>query len=129
MLAQVLNLHLGWLFTSVVGFFSIMVADIVWVLYIRWSSQGRPVKAGITSALLVFNGWIGLLVFLGNPWVAIPAEMAGAFVGTVIAIYVDRPEALQWLPWRKRGGPRHPCGDPHIRPLPLEDPEQSEDTG
>jgi len=122
MLAQVLNLHLGWLFTSVVGFFSIMVADIVWVLYIRWSSQGRPVKAGITSALLVFNGWIGLLVFLGNPWVAIPAEMAGAFVGTVIAIYVDRPEALQWLPWRKRSGPRH-------RPLPLEAPEQSEDAG
>jgi hypothetical protein len=121
MLSQVINLHLGWLFTAVVGFFSIMVADIVWVLYIRWSSQGHPVKAGVTSSLLVFNGWVGLLVFLGNPYVAIPAEMSGAFVGTVIAIYVDRPDALSWLPWRKRSGPR-------LKPLPLESPGQSEDT-
>lgn len=76
--------------TTILGFFSVMLADIVWVLYIRWSTQGRMVRAGVTSALLVFNGWVGLLALLGNPYYAIPAEMAGAFCGTCIAIRLDR---------------------------------------
>jgi hypothetical protein len=73
-----------------VGFFSVLIADIVWVLYIRWCAQGRAVRAGILSSLLVFNGWMGILVLLGNPTYAIPAEMAGAFIGTTLAIRMDR---------------------------------------
>ena len=72
-----------------VGFFSVFIADIVWVLYIRWCSQGRAFRAGVLSSLLVFNGWVGLLALLGNPTLAIPSEMAGAFVGTILAIRLD----------------------------------------
>ena len=90
MFASSLNFNFSPWMTVLVGFLSVMVADIVWVLYIRWSTQGRMVRAGVVSALLVFNGWVGLLTLLGNPYFAIPAEMMGAFCGTCIAIRIDR---------------------------------------
>lgn len=89
MLKYLLDFQLSWYFVAVVGFFTVFIADVIWVLYIRWSTQGRQIRAGIVSAALVFNGWVGLLVFIGNPYVAIPAEMLGAFCGTVVAIKWD----------------------------------------
>jgi len=90
MFASAVSFNLTPWMTVLLGFLSILVADIVWVLYIRWSTQGRMVRAGVVSALLVFNGWVGLLALLGDPHYAIPAEMAGAFCGTCIAIRLDR---------------------------------------
>jgi hypothetical protein len=42
------------------------------------------------SSILVVNGWIGLLVFIGNPWVAFVSEVLGAFFGTIVAIRLDK---------------------------------------
>jgi hypothetical protein len=42
---------------------------------------------------MVLVGWFGLVVLLGNPLVAIPFEMAGAFAGTYIAIKIDKGKA------------------------------------
>ena len=90
MLKFLLDFQLRWYFVALVGFLTVFLADIVWVLYIRWSSQGRALRAGAVSSILVVNGWIGLLVFIGNPWVAFTSEMFGAFFGTIVAIRIDR---------------------------------------
>jgi hypothetical protein len=79
----------GWL-TAVIAFTSVAVTDVIWVLYIRWSAKGEGIKAGAISAALVVIGWSSLVVLLGSPWVAIPSEMLGAFVGTMVAIRLDR---------------------------------------
>lgn len=95
MLQKFLDIQLAWYVTAAIGFFAVFFADIVWVLYIRWSSQGRAVRAGALSAVLVFNSWIGLLVVLGSPYVAIPSEVLGAFCGTVVAINLDRSRGTE----------------------------------
>lgn len=95
MLKTLLDYQLAWYYVALAGFLSVFIADVVWTFYIRWSAQGRPIRAGIVSAILVFNGWVGLLVFIGNPYVAIPAEMLGAFFGTVVAIKWDHKNAIR----------------------------------
>lgn len=79
----------GWA-TAAIAFVTVMVSEIAWVLCVRWSAQSRTLQAASGAAVMVLIGWLGLIVLLGNPLVAIPAEMAGAFAGTIIAIKLDR---------------------------------------
>jgi len=79
--------------TACIAFSSVMVSEIVWVLCVRWASHTKTFKAACGASAMVLVGWFGLIVLLGNPLVAIPFEMAGAFTGTYIAIEIDRRSA------------------------------------
>jgi hypothetical protein len=81
---------LPWWATAVVAFFAIMVSEIAWVLCVRWSAHSKTLRAAFGASAMVLIGWLGLIVLLGNPLVAIPFQMVGAFIGTVIAIRIDR---------------------------------------
>ena len=76
--------------TACVAFVSVMVSEIAWVLCVRWSAHTKMLKAATGASAMVLVSWCGLIVLLGNPLVAIPFEMAGAFVGTCIAMRIDR---------------------------------------
>jgi len=78
--------------TACIAFTTVAVSEIVWVLCVRWSSSSQTLKAASMASLLVFIGWVGLIVLLGDPIIAIPAEMLGAFAGTCIAIRFDRKQ-------------------------------------
>jgi hypothetical protein len=78
----------GWL-TGIIAFTVVMISEIAWVLCVRWSAHSKVLKAAFGASAMVLVGWIGIIVLLGNPLVAIPCEMVGAFAGTIIAIKVD----------------------------------------
>jgi hypothetical protein len=82
--------HLPVWATAFVAFFAVMVSEIAWVLCVRWTAHTKVLKAAAGASGMVLVGWFGLIVLLGNPLVAIPFEMAGAFLGTIIAIRLDR---------------------------------------
>jgi hypothetical protein len=75
--------------TAAVAFGAVMVSEIAWVLCVRWAAHTKMLKAAFGASAMVLVGWLGLIVLLGNPLVAIPFEMLGAFVGTCIAIKLD----------------------------------------
>jgi hypothetical protein len=79
----------GWA-TAIIAFFAVMFSEIAWVLCVRWTAHTKVLKAALGAAGMVLVSWAGLIVLLGNPLVAIPFEMAGAFLGTIIAIRIDR---------------------------------------
>lgn len=83
--------------TAIVAFFAVMISEIAWVLCVRWTSSTQTLKAASMASGMVLIGWAGLIVLLGNPLVAIPFEMAGAFAGTVVAIHLD-----SWIPSDRR---------------------------
>jgi hypothetical protein len=76
--------------TACIAFTSVMVSEISWVLCVRWTAHTKTLKAACGASFMVLIGWFGLVVLLGNPLVAIPFEMAGAFAGTYIAIKIDK---------------------------------------
>jgi len=89
--ASLMNtLSLPWWATAMIAFCAVMVSEIAWVLCVRWSAHSKTLKAALGASAMVLIGWFGLIVLLGNPLIAIPFEMVGAFVGTVVAIRIDR---------------------------------------
>jgi len=71
-------------------FIALLITDIVWALYIRWSASGKAFKAALLSILIYVIGAFTFAEFIKDSWVLIPASL-GCFVGTYVTIkYLDR---------------------------------------
>jgi branched-subunit amino acid ABC-type transport system permease component len=73
---------------AILIFLATAVSDILWVFYIRRTSEGKAVSAASFSASIVLLGGLVVLAYVGNMWYLIPAAL-GAFVGTIITIKFD----------------------------------------
>jgi uncharacterized MnhB-related membrane protein len=89
MLAILQSWSMAWWATALIAFFAMILTEITWVFCVRWTAHTKPLRAACGASVMVLVAWLGLMVLLGDPWVAIPAEMVGAFVGTIIAIKLD----------------------------------------
>jgi hypothetical protein len=71
-------------------FFALFVTDIIWALYVKWTSRGEAIKAALASFFIYVIGAFTIGEFIKDPWVLIPAGL-GCFVGTYITItYFDK---------------------------------------
>lgn len=70
-------------------FLALFFTDIVWALYIRWSSRGKATRAGIASIFIYVVSAFTIGEFIKDIWILIPAS-AGGFCGTYVTIkYLD----------------------------------------
>jgi len=70
-------------------FIALLITDVIWALYIRWSASGKAFRAAVLSILIYVIGAFTFAEFIKDTWVLIPAA-AGCFVGTYITIkYLD----------------------------------------
>lgn len=73
----------------IVIFLAVLLADIAWALYIRWTSSGKAIKAALCSVLVYVVSAFTFGEFVKNPEILIPASL-GCFVGTYVTIkYLD----------------------------------------
>lgn len=73
------------LLVFVVTFFS----DVLWTLFIRHTAKGNAlVSASTGAAIYVFNG-LAVIVYVGNPYMLIPAAIGG-FIGSYITVIIDK---------------------------------------
>jgi multidrug transporter EmrE-like cation transporter len=73
----------------IVIFIALFFTDIIWALYIRWSSKGKAFKAGIASIFIYVVGAFTIGEFIKDAWILIPAGL-GCFCGTYFTIkYFD----------------------------------------
>lgn len=75
-------------FEAILIFLATTFSDILWVFYIRRTSEGKAVAAALFSASIVLLGGLVVLAYVGNMWYLIPAAL-GAFVGTIITVKFD----------------------------------------
>ena len=75
----------------VVVFFALFVTDILWSFYIDAVKDGVPLKSATWAALMFGVGTIGVINYVVNPWLVVPA-LLGCFCGTYVGVY-----------WNKRG--------------------------
>lgn len=69
----------------IIIFIALFITDIIWALYIRWSAQGKALKAGLASILIYVIGAFTIGEFIKDVWVLIPASI-GCFAGTYATI-------------------------------------------
>ena len=68
-------------------FISIIISDIIWVFYIKYTAGSEKHKAGISAAAIYIFGGFVVIAFTSNPLYLIPASI-GAYIGTVLAIII-----------------------------------------
>lgn len=66
-------------------FLALLITDIIWALYIRWSAQGRAHRAGIASIFIYIIGAFTFAEFIKDAWVLVPAGL-GCYCGTYATI-------------------------------------------
>jgi len=69
-------------------FFGVMFVDIIWVLYTRRVSQGKPLQSALFGTLIYFGSGYAIISYTNNPWMLLPAG-CGAFIGTYVAVRWD----------------------------------------
>ncbi len=75
-------------FRAFLIFLATSLSDILWVFYIRRTSEGKAFSAGLFSALIVVIGAFVIVSYVDNKFYLIPAAL-GAFIGTIITIKFD----------------------------------------
>ncbi len=73
---------------AILIFLATGVSDILWVLYIRRTGEGKAISAALFSTSIVVLGAFVILTYIGNNLYLIPAAI-GAFLGTVVTIKFD----------------------------------------
>jgi len=68
-------------------FLAMVFVDIVWVFYIRKTTQGKAVQAASLSTLIVLLGAFVIINYVENLWYIVPTIL-GAFVGTYVAVKI-----------------------------------------
>ncbi len=79
--------EINWLEAALI-FLATTASDILWVFYIRRTSEGKAIAAAAFSSLIVLLGGLVVLAYVDNMWYLIPAAL-GAFIGTIITIKFD----------------------------------------
>jgi len=70
-------------------FLSIIVLDIIWVLYIRRVSQGKAVSASLYAVTVYLLSSFVTISYIENNYLLIPAAL-GAIIGTYTAVKIDK---------------------------------------
>lgn len=65
------------------------MADLLWAIYIRRTTEGKAIPAATYSALIVLLGAVVVTTYVENSYYLIPA-VAGAFIGTLATIRFDK---------------------------------------
>ncbi len=81
-----------------VGYF---LFDLFYVFYTRRVVEGRGYRAGAWASSMALISSIMVLIWVHEPRL-IPAAMLGSFIGTVMAVRLDRPPKLRPLPIPQR---------------------------
>lgn len=68
------------------------VADLLWTVYIRRTTDGKAVPAATYSALIILLGAIVVTTYVENSFYLAPA-VTGAFLGTLLTIRLDKKKA------------------------------------
>lgn len=71
-------------------FFAVFVSDLLWTFYIRRASDGKVLPAACFSAAILLVSGTSTMSYVHNGWItALPAS-AGAFIGTLVAMWWDK---------------------------------------
>lgn len=76
-------------FEAVLVFFSTLAADLLWVVYIRRTTEGKALQSAVFSGLIVFLGAFAVAGYVENSWYLFPAVL-GAFIGTLFTVTFDK---------------------------------------
>lgn len=68
-------------------FFSYVVIDFLWSIYIKTVADHKMFKASVYSALIMLCGGFSVIEYVNNHWLLIPAAI-GCFVGTYISKFI-----------------------------------------
>jgi len=71
--------------TACVVFFTYIIIDIVYALYVIYVEKRSSFAAGLCSAVIYTLGSYGVITFSKNPWYIIPLA-TGAFLGTYLTV-------------------------------------------
>lgn len=83
-----LDFHVFTFVNALLVFIATGVADLLWAMYIRRTSNGQAFQAGLFSALMVFLGAFVVTSYIENSLYLIPSVF-GAFVGTYYTVKID----------------------------------------
>jgi hypothetical protein len=73
----------------IIIFIALLITDVIWAFYIRWSASGKAFRAAVMSILIYVIGAFTFAEFIKDQWVLIPAGL-GCFIGTYVTIkYLD----------------------------------------
>lgn len=75
-----------------VAFVALFATDVCWALYVAKVKQGSAYAAATWAVALFLMGGIAVLGYTSNPWLLIPSA-AGAFVGTLVGIWIEQRSA------------------------------------
>lgn len=69
-------------------FLSATVADAVWAYYIRRTSTGKAIEAGLSAVVLMVAGGVTTILYMADRRLLFGAAL-GAFVGTYLVVWWD----------------------------------------
>lgn len=67
-------------------FVALFVTDILWAFYIDAVKDAIPLKSAMWAALMFGVGTIGVISYVTNPWLVLPAFL-GCFFGTYTGVW------------------------------------------
>lgn len=73
----------------IIVFFSTLMADFSWSMYIKLLSKNKDLKAACWSAFITLIGGITIIGYTANHWLIIPA-IVGGFIGTYLSKYFNK---------------------------------------
>jgi hypothetical protein len=73
---------------SILVFLAVVLGDILWVLYIRRSGEGRALSAAVFGTLIWIFGAFVVINYMEDKRLIIFAVL-GAFIGTYLAVKFD----------------------------------------
>jgi hypothetical protein len=76
------------IFKSILVFLAVVLGDILWVLYIRRSGEGRALSAAVFGTLIWIFGAFVVINYMEDKRLIIFAVL-GAFIGTYLAVKFD----------------------------------------
>ncbi|MDD5625704.1 MAG: hypothetical protein PHG83_00885 [Patescibacteria group bacterium] len=76
------------IFTALLVFFSVAIADILWVFYIRRISQGKALSSAAFGSIIWLLSAFVVISYIKDLKQIIPATL-GSFIGTYITVKYD----------------------------------------
>lgn len=76
-----MNIIFQWL----VVFFAMSITDICWAFYIANVQSKHPLMAAVWCLFLFLGGAVGVVGYIKNRWLLIPASL-GVMCGTYVAV-------------------------------------------
>lgn len=75
-------------------FAALFVTDVCWAFYINHVKEGTALKAASWATFMLGIGAFGVISYVSNPWLLIPA-LLGAFAGTYSGVCINNRKTIQ----------------------------------